>query len=36
MTVQQFHNSLRDNPIVKDYLEYMKDTLGGGYVNYYF
>lgn len=36
MTVQQFHNSLRDNPIVKDYLAYMDDTLGGGYVNYYF
>ncbi len=36
MTVQQFHNNMKDNPIVQDYLAYMDDTLGGGYVNYYF
>ena len=36
MTIQQFHNNLRDNQIVNDYLSYMKDTLGGGYINYYF
>ena len=36
MTIQQFHNNLRDNQIVNDYIAYMKDTLGGGYINYYF
>lgn len=36
MTIQQFHDNLRDNQIVNDYLSYMKDTLGGGYINYYF
>ena len=36
MTIQQFFNNLRDNQIVNDYIAYMKDTLGGGYINYYF
>ena len=36
MTIQQFFNNLRDNQIVNDYITYMKDTLGGGYINYYF
>jgi len=36
MTIQQFFDDLRLNPIVNDYIEYMKDTLKGGYINYYF
>lgn len=32
MTVHQFFNNLKDNPIVLDYLEYMNDTTGDGYI----
>lgn len=36
MTLTQFFNNLKDNPLIQSYIEYLKDTKGSGYLNYYF
>ena len=36
MTVHEFHKKLKEDSAVQSYLEFLKDTVGNGYLNGYF